>query len=462
MSAERIPGSYRDPGSQVYRLDTRILRALRGDTATSFRAFAASRCSAVLKERGWLVGFDLVEDTAQLPPADLWLEHPRLPVISHAYEWPFALLREAALLHLDIQLLSLDHGFKLRDASAYNVQFERGQPLFIDLPSFAPYRDGEHWLGHRQFCEQFLNPLLMRWRFGLPYHAWYRGSPEGISTNDLYELCGWRDWLRPRYLAHVLLPVKLQRWAARRPTSVSTAIARPLPRTALRALLGGLHDWIGALELPGDSSTTWANYETDNTYAATAHETKRRAIADFVGARKPALLVDVGCNSGEYSALALKAGAGQAVGIDSDTGALDAACRRRTRERLALLPLVVDAANPSPGQGWRQNEFPAFTQRIRANAVLALAVVHHLALGRNIPLQEVVAWIASLAPEGLIEFVPKDDPTAQRMLRVKTDIFPDYSEESFRTHLAEIAQIGTVTRIPSSGRVIYEFARHAR
>ena len=145
MSAERVPGSYRDPGSQVYRLDSRILRALRGDTAKAFRVFAVSGLNDALKERSWLVGFEILEDTATLPPADLWLEHPRLPVISHPYEWPFALLREAAILHLDVQLLALEHGFKLRDASAYNVQFDRGLPLFIDLPSFAPYREGEHW-----------------------------------------------------------------------------------------------------------------------------------------------------------------------------------------------------------------------------------------------------------------------------------------------------------------------------
>jgi ribosomal protein L11 methylase PrmA len=462
MNPERVPGSFRDPGGQVYRSGDRILRALHGEAAAAFRAFDSSRCLGALRERGFLVGFEALRDVAELPAADLWLEHPRLAVISHPYEWPFAVLREAALFHLDVQLVALDHGFKLRDASAYNVQFERGLPLFIDLPSFAPYVEGEHWFGHRQFCEQFLNPLLLRARFGVPHHAWYRGAPDGIATGDLYELCGWRDWLSPRHLMHVLLPVRLQRWASRRPSTVGHAAARPLPRTALRALLEGLRAWIGALTPRGHSRTTWSEYESDNSYEAAARQVKHRVIREFVAARKPRLMLDVGCNSGEYSALALDEGATQVVGLDSDIGALDAACERRARGRLALLPLYMDVANPSPGQGWRQQEFPRFNERVQPDTVLALAVVHHLALGRNIPLAEVIATLVSQAGAGLVEFVPKDDPTARRMLALKRDIFPDYGAEQFSAQLARVARIVAVTPIPSSGRVIYEFERDAR
>jgi ribosomal protein L11 methylase PrmA len=462
MSVERIPGSFRDPSGQVYRSGNRILRALHGEAAREFRAFALSRCAAELRERGWLVGFEELSQSGSLPSADLWVEHPRLTAISHPYEWPFELLREAAMFHLDVQLAALAHGFKLRDASAYNVQFDRRRPVFIDLPSFAQYVEGEHWLGHRQFCEQFLNPLLLRSRVGVPHHAWYRGSPDGIPTADLYELCGWRDWLSPRHLAHILLPVRLQRWAARRPASVTTrAAARPLPRTALRALLEGMRSWIAALAPRGHDQTTWSGYETDNTYEAAARETKHRLIREFAAAHQPAVLLDVGCNSGEYSELGLGAGAREVVGIDIDVGALDAACERGKCGKLPFLPLYVDASNPTPGQGWRHQEYPGFAERVRADAVLALAVAHHLALGKNIPLAEVVATLVRLAPRGLIEFVPLDDPTAQRMLAFKRDLFPDYGEGSFRAALEAVARIVAVTPVTASGRIIFEYERDA-
>ena len=216
------------------------IRALHGEAAAAFRAFGSSRCLGVVgAERGFLVGFEELRDAAELPAADLWLEHPRLAVISHPYEWPFALPCGSRVFTSTCNSWRAGDGFSLRHASASNVQFERGLPLFIDLPFFAPYVEGEHWFGHRQFCEQFLNPLLLR-DASFPHDAWYRGAPDGIATGDLYESCGWRDWLSPRHLMHILLPVRLQRWAAHRPSTVAQAAARPLPRTALRALLTGM------------------------------------------------------------------------------------------------------------------------------------------------------------------------------------------------------------------------------
>jgi ribosomal protein L11 methylase PrmA len=459
MTVERVPGSFRDPGSQVYRSGQRILRALRGDVAQAFQRFAASSFARAMEERGWLIGYQPVADVSGLPQADMWIEHPHLPVISHPYEWPFALLREAALFHLDVQLLALEHGFTLRDATAYNVQFDRGRPVFIDVPSFTEYREGAQWHGHRQFCEQFLHPLLLRARFGIAHHAWYRGAPDGIAASDLYELSGWRDWLSPRYFAHLLLPVKLQQRAGRHPATLTRSASRPMPRSALRAFIGSIRNWTGSLAPRGKARSSWVDYEHANTYSPAASLAKHRVIADFVTARQPSLVLDVGCNSGEYSAYALAAGAGQVVGIDSDVGALDAACERRTSAALALLPLFVDAANPSPGQGWRNREFPAFSERVRADAVMALAVVHHLALGRNIPLEEAITWVVGLAPTGVVEFVPKDDSTTQSMLQRKGDIFPDYDEKRFRASLEAVARVESLTRIPSSGRVLYQYAR---
>ena len=104
------------------------------------------------------------------------LEHPRVPFISYPYEWSASLLRKAALHHLDTQLEALERGFTLSDATAYNVQFVGPKPVFIDHLSFRPYRDGEIWAGHRQFCMQFLNPLIIWSRLGIAPNPWYRGN----------------------------------------------------------------------------------------------------------------------------------------------------------------------------------------------------------------------------------------------------------------------------------------------
>ncbi|MCH8816049.1 MAG: class I SAM-dependent methyltransferase, partial [Chloroflexi bacterium] len=92
------------------------------------------------------------------------------------------MLRRAALHYLDLHLDLLERNFTLSDASAYNIQFRGTRPVFIDVLSIRPYREGEYWTGYRQFCEQFLNPLLLVAVSGIPYQAWFRGNIEGIPV----------------------------------------------------------------------------------------------------------------------------------------------------------------------------------------------------------------------------------------------------------------------------------------
>jgi hypothetical protein len=169
---------------------------------------------AELEGRGWLVPSEEI-DTPTAESLGLHapcvLRHPRLPFISYPYEWSFGALKAAALLHLDIILAGLDRDISLSDASAYNVQFDGYRPRFIDVLTFEPYVEGQAWYGYRQFCEQFLNPLLLTALFGIPYHAWYRGSLEGIAAGELASLTRWRHRFDWRVLSQVVLQARLQR-----------------------------------------------------------------------------------------------------------------------------------------------------------------------------------------------------------------------------------------------------------
>jgi ribosomal protein L11 methylase PrmA len=426
------------------------------------------RDSGVLRElqdKGWIV------ETSELPRDD-WpveagdaaylLEHRRVEFISHPYEWSFSGLKAAALLHLDLQLFLFDRGFVLSDASAYNLQFEGPRPIFIDVLSLRPYAEGEFWVGHHQFCEQFLNPLLLRALAGVAPNSWYRGALEGIPTTDLARLVPLRRRFSWNVLSQVLMQAGLERRAIEAPeASLQRAKAQHrLPRLAYRGMLTQLRNWICRLQPPGET-TTWSGYAADNSYAADEAAAKRDYIRDFAASVRPGRLVDIGCNTGEYAKAALEGGAGAVTGFDFDHQAIDAAYRRAVGEGLDFLPLWLDAANPSPSQGWRQAERQGFEQRVRADAVVALAFEHHLAIGRNLPLAEVVEWLVAIAPQGVIEFVPKADPTVARMLALREDIFPDYTADAFRAALADAADIVDAKTVSASGRTLYRFARRS-
>ena len=462
----RDPASFRDPAGQVFEVGGRILRTVSPAAMADYAFARDSGALAALRAEGLVIAADEVDGVClggAAPEGGVVLEHPRLPFWSYPYEWSFGALQAAALAHLDIQMRLLEAGVALSDASAYNVQFRGAKPVFVDALSFRRYRAGEHWAGYRQFCEQFLVPLLLRAELGVPFQEWYRGRPEGIPAASLARLLGWRRWLSLRLLLHVALPARLQaRLQARHGDVVLEravrAKARGLPLASYRGLLGQLRAWVVGLRPKGLERTPWTGYGA----AAAVAESKRALVGEFVRAAPPALLMDLGCNTGDYAAAALEAGAGEVVGLDADHGALEAAFARSCRGGLSFLPLYQDGADPSPGQGWQGGERRALAGRCGAvDAVMALAFVHHLAIGRNVPLAEVVGWIVSLAPRGLIEFVCKDDPAVRRMLALRGDVFEDYSREAFAAALGRCARVVAERVVSETGRVVFWFERGA-
>lgn len=458
---KRHAGSFRDPAGGVFEADGRIYRSV---TARGAEAFAAAKDAGLLDdlvEKGMLVPY------AQVPrsPADRdagmvhLLEHPRLDTISHPYEWSFSLLKDAALFHLDLQITLLDRGFALSEASAYNVQFDGPNPVFIDHLSIRPYREGEYWLGHRQFCEQFLNPLLLRSAVGIAHNAWYRGNLEGIPTAELARMLPLKRRLSWNVLVHVLLQDRFQQSSGAREDIGQKLRQGQLPKAQFRAMLEQLQRWIGSMRPAGSRPTTWASYAVNNTYSDTEGEAKRRFVADFVKSSGARSVIDLGCNTGDYSKLCLKSGASRVVGFDFDQQALDGAHARAKAESLPFLPLFLDARNPSPDQGWLQTERAGFGTRFKADAVLALAFEHHLAIAHNVPLDQVLDFVLAIAPCGVIEFVPKTDPTVRTMLALRVDIFPHYDEAAFRSLLAARAGIMREEQISASGRRMFAFRR---
>ena len=387
------------------------------------------------------------------------LEHPRLSPWTYPYEWSFSLLKAAALFHLELHLHLLEKGLTLSDASAYNVQFQGPKPIFIDHLSVRPYRDGEFWLGHRQFCEQFLNPLLLRAHLDIAHNAWYRGNLEGIMTSDLARLLPIRSRLGWRVLSNVVLPAYFQKNSTSDRDVSFTTEGRKLPLAGLQSMLRQLHGWISSLQPANKASTTWANYASTTTYDDQETTRKKEFVADFIRSGGARRVIDLGCNTGDYSKICLENGAVAVTGFDFDQQSLDKAYARAVAENLNFLPLFLDARNPSPAQGWMQAERGGFNERFSADAILALAFEHHLAIAHNVPLAQVVEWITAMAPAGVIEFVPKSDPTVRKMLALREDIFPDYTEEAFATALARSGRISNRLQVTESGRTLFSYVR---
>jgi ribosomal protein L11 methylase PrmA len=428
-------------------------------------AFEAARSSGVLNklaDAGLLLP-SIDVDARNLPGIDgaaFVIEHPALAFVSYPYEWCFSAFRDAALLHLDLHLAALENSFTLSDASAYNVQFVGTRPVFIDHLSIVPYHDGMIWEGHRQFCAHFLNPLILWSKLRVPPNAWLRGSLEGIGPEELAPMLRARDKLSWTVMAHVIALAALNK--RQLSSDKPSPIRRPhLSKNALLGMLGGLRRFIARLPAP-HAQSVWGDYAGNTSYSTAEAATKHAVIAEMVTGARAKLLYDLGCNTGDYSQTALDAGAVNVIGFDFDHMALEQAYARFSASNGAFLPLWMDASNPSPSQGWAQQERKGLAQRGPADALIALAIVHHLAIGRNVPLAKVVEWLMSLAPVGVIEFPAKTDSMVKQLLANRQDIFADYNEEVFLNAIRAGGSVEKMVRLPENGRLLVTYARRGR
>jgi hypothetical protein len=462
-------GSFRDWDGRVFRADGRVLRALTSVGLADWEALSASDFFRRYTESGALVGTwpaddDVVEDVRRADPGAAWagvLSHERLPFVSYPYEWPFSMLKAAALLQLELTSSALAEDLMVKDATPYNVQWRGSQPVFIDIGSVERAREGEPWAAYRQFCTLYLFPLLLEAYRGVPFQPWLRGSVDGISPVDFRALFRRRDALRAGMLRHVFLHANLERRYASRGGEVRQALDKTgFDRRIVQANLAGLTKLVSRLR-SHVADSAWRDYEATCTYTDEDTSAKEEFVRRVVLQRRRSLVWDLGCNDGRYSRIA-REGADFTVAIDSDRAVVDALYQElQNGGDHAILPLVVDLADPSPAIGWRNRERLTLSERGLPDLALCLALVHHLSITRNVPLRELVDWLRGLDCELVIEFPHREDGMVRRLLSAKRDsAHPDYDHETFAEVLGGRFEVVESVDLPSGTRTLY-FARPA-
>lgn len=375
--------------------------------------------------------------------------------ISYPYEWTFGELGDAGLLTLDAQLEALSQGMTLRDASAYNVQFRGVQPVLIDSLSFERLAADAPWVAYRQFCEHFLAPLALMALRDVRCARLLRSGIEGIPLDLAARLLPRSSRLRLGLGAHLHLHARSQRQHAGNAGSGQKA---RLSLSRQIALIQSLRSTVSGLRWDAEG-TEWADYADHTSYDDEATRSKEAGVAAMLGTAGGGPVWDLGANTGRYSALA--SGLGRRVlAFDIDPAAAERHYRTLRRDgRTDTTPLVMDLADPSPALGWAHRERRSLQERASDGILLALALVHHLAIGRNVPLPMVLGWLADLGSELIVEWVPREDAMAQRLLAAREDVFERYTEEGFRTALMERWTQLERTPITGSSRVLYHLRR---
>lgn len=454
-------GSFRDPESRIFYSDGAVYRALSPDGLSDFQALSASGLYKEAQADGRLVSTELLEDAGGLPDPLVHeragvLRHERIPFVSYPYEWPFSMLKDAALLQLDLLEGALKEGLTLKDSSSYNVQFKGAKPVFVDVGSFERRREGETWVGRRQFCMLFLYPLMLQAAKGIPYHPWLRGAIDGIPPAQMRDVSSFRDRFRKGFTTTVFLESRLEAKYADRAQEVKSDLKRVNISTEIvlanvrkmRKIVRGL-DW-------SPPQGVWVAYGERNSYTDADAERKDEFVREVSTSKHWDLVWDIGANNGRYSRIAAE-GSDYVLAVDADQGPMELLYRSlRDEGNERILTLAMNLADPSPGLGWKGAERRSLVERGSPDLVLALALIHHTTITANVPVAEFVDWLASLDTSLVIEFPTREDPMVKKLLSGKREgLHPDYERESFESVLSAAFDVERRERLASGTRVLY-------
>jgi SAM-dependent methyltransferase len=454
------PGSFRDPESRVFYAGDEVYRALSPDGLEDFKALEASG----LLDDSRVVRTEVAQDTAALrgllvhEPAGV-LKHERIPFVSYPYEWTFSMLKDAALLQLDLLLAALEKDLVLKDSTPYNVQFKGSKPVFVDVGSFERLREGEPWVGYRQFCMLYLYPLLLQAVKGVPFQPWLRGSIDGIAPAEMRALMSFRDRFRRGLFTNVFLHARLEKRYADRTKEVAADVKRVgFKKELFVANVRKMRKLVERLSWDPPEGV-WTAYGERNTYTDDDARRKDEFVREVARSRDWGLVWDIGCNNGRYSRIAAE-GARNVISVDADDGPVELLYRDlRGEGDEKILTLTMNLADPSPALGWRGLERKTMAERGKPDLVLALALIHHVAISANVPVREFLDWLASLGTALVIEFPTREDPMVQKLLAPKREgLHPDYELEFFESALNEMFEVERSERLESGTRVLY-FAR---
>ena len=454
-SRGQLSASFRDPSGFLFSREGTLYRQVNRKYEQEYTRLMESGLYAKLVKAGLLIPHSEVDQ----PPAESdaegrvykIIQPERVPFISYPYEWSFSQLKDAALATLSIQRRALKLGMSLKDASAYNIQFVRGKATLIDTLSFEIYKEGQPWVAYRQFCQHFLAPLALMALRDVRLNQLLRVYIDGVPLDLAVGLLPFRTRLNSGLLMHLHMHAGAQKRYSGAEVKSRTGT---MSKQAMTGLIESLDSVIRKLSWnPG--GTEWGNYYDITNYSDAAFEHKKQLVGEWSARLKPALVWDLGANNGVFSRLAGEAGA-YVVSSDIDPAAVEQNYRQVKGEKTEnLLPLLLDLTNPSPAIGWANQERDAFYGRGPADMVLALALVHHLAISNNVPLPQLADFLAKWGKWLVIEFVPKSDSQVQKLLVSREDIFPTYTREGFESAFKQRFNIREAVNVRESERVLY-------
>lgn len=450
------PSSFRDPSGFVFFEDNLLYRQVNINYKKNYDLLMNSGLYKSLVDSRLMLSHKEVDvNYAKTKNAYKVIKPELISFVSYPYEWSFGQLKDATLLTLKVQKIALDFGMTLKDCSAYNIQFRKGKPILIDTLSFEEYKEDIPWVApYRQFCRHFLAPLSLMAYKDIRLNKLLQIYIDGVPLDLASTLLPKHTYLKSNIFYHVHINAKVQRHLT--DTKLGSK-QQKMKKKDILTLVDKLESAIMKMEWK-PKGTEWAQYYDDpnsTNYPQKAFEHKKKLVNEFLDKINPKNVVDMGANIGVFSRIASDKGI-FTISADTDPAAVQKNYLKSVENNETnILPLLIDLTNPSPDMGWHNHERKSFLKRMPKDTVMALALIHHLAISNNLPFEKIAEFFSKICSSLIIEFIPKSDSNVERLLSRREDIFPDYTQQNFEEEFNEFFNILDSKKIEDSERTLY-------
>ena len=443
--------SFRDRSGFLFYYENEIYRIINFSYKKQYEKFMNSELYQKLEEKNLIITHSEIENLDIDCDYYKIIKPEKIPFISYPYEWSFSQLKDAALLTLRIQKAAMKYGMTLKDGSAFNIQFHNGHPIFIDTLSFEIYEEGQIWKPYKQFCQHFLAPLALISKKDVRLNLLSKTFIDGIPIDLAAKLLPKTTFGNFGLMAHIHAHAKSQKHYEDKDAKIKQ---KTFSKRSFEGLIESLKSSIEKMTWNEDN-TEWGDYYSDTNYTEKSFEEKKQFISLAIDQMKPKLVWDMGANTGVFSRLASTKGI-NTISYDIDPLAVEKNYLSSSQNsEQNILPLILDLTNPSSGIGWNHDERMSIIQRGPADMVFALALVHHLAISNNVPLNKLAEFFSQISKFLIIEFVPKSDSQVKRLLLTRDDIFENYDVKNFEIEFSKFFKIINSKKILDSERTIY-------
>lgn len=448
------PASFRDPNGSLYFENGNLVRKVNFIYKKNYDFLIKSGLYVKLVGKKYLIPHkELKVDKKDMQVYKV-LKPDVVPFVSYPYEWCFSQLRDAALLTLAINKFCIKNGMILKDASAYNVLFKEGRPIFIDTLSFEIYNEGSPWVAYQQFCKHFLSPLLLAAYIDYRLMQLSKVFIDGIPLDLTSKLLPIKSRFNFSVLSNIHLQVKAQK--ALENKFVKRKIGY-VSSNSLLAIMDNLENLISGLKL-GIINSEWRDYYQDNSYKKSSLKNKKDIVRGLIRETGGVgMLWDLGANTGYFSKDIVTKNT-IVINFDNDFLTTENNYKDvRERKLTNVLPLIMDLTNPSSNVGWANDERSSIIERGPCDVALALALIHHLAITNNLPFNLIAEFFSRICKWLIIEYVPKSDIQVRKMLINREDIFPKYTQTEFEAVFTKYFRLYKKMNVKNSERIVYLF-----